>query len=211
MRYICIMNNQEHSTDTTEHHILLTALDLFLTQGIKKVTMDDVAHAAGITRVTIYRYYANKHDLVRAVFLHIVAGVVQARQAAESMTETALSTAPSDEIEAIADLIGGHLAALPPCDFPTRLDELRRLYPTIYQQYHDIRLAALEVIFERLFMAASIQRRLRPGLNQQIVKTFFIEAVAVMVESPRLLALGLSSNEVFQTVKAIFLYGILKG
>jgi TetR/AcrR family transcriptional regulator, cholesterol catabolism regulator len=205
------MNQREQAPDTTEHHILVTALDLFLTQGIKRISMDAVAHAAGLTRVTVYRYYGNKEELVQAVFRHIAAGVVQAREKAERLPANGLLGGLDDDIETVTDLIGSGLAALPPCDFPMRLDELRRLYPTIYREFHDTRLAALEVIFERLFTATSAHGRLRPDLNQQIVKTYFMEAVTTVVESPQLLALGLSPDEIFQTVKAIFLHGILKG
>jgi len=197
------MNDQTSHNDTTAQHILDTALNLFLTQGIKKATMDDVAHAAGITRVTVYRHYANKQDLVSAVFLHIAAGFEQAQAAIES--------GQVDDIEAIVDIIGAALGKLPACDFPARLDELNRTYPKVFQQFRDRRLAALEVIFERLFALAESQGRLRPDLNRAVVQTYFMETVVNVVESPRLLALGLSPDEIFQTVKSIFLYGVLKG
>ncbi len=197
------MNEQTNPNEPTAQHILETALDLFLTQGIKKVTMDDAAHAAGITRVTVYRHYANKQDLVSAVFSHIAAGFEQARDAVESEQ--------NQDIEAIVDIIGAALGKLPPCDFPARLDELNRAYPAVFQQFRDTRLAALNVIFERLFALAESQGRLRPNLNRAVVQTYFMETVVNVVESQRLIALGLSPDEIFRTVKSIFLYGVLKG
>lgn len=197
------MNEQTNPNEPTAQHILETALDLFLTQGIKKVTMDDAAHAAGITRVTVYRHYANKKDLVSAVFLHIAAGFEQAREAVENEQ--------NQDIEAIVDIIGTALGKLPPCDFPARLDELNRAYPAVFRQFRDTRLAALNVIFERLFALAETQGRLRPDLNRTVVQTYFMETVVNVVESQRLIALGLSPDEIFRTVKLIFLYGVLKG
>jgi AcrR family transcriptional regulator len=197
------MNKQANEPDTTAAHILNIALHLYLTQGIKKVTMADVAEAAGITRVTVYRHYANKQVLVQAVFQHIADGFEQARQQVEHT--------PDVEIEAIVDMIGASLASLPPCDFPARLDELARSYPTIARRFRESRLSALTVIFERLFALAEAQGRLRPGLSRQVVQTYFMETVVNVVESPRLLALGLSPNDIFQTVKSIFLYRVLKG
>ena len=197
------MTEQINQTDATAQHILATALHLFLTQSIKKVTMDDVAYAAGITRVTVYRHYANKQALVAVVFVQIAAGFEQARQTVESDQ--------CDDVETIVDIIGAALAALPGCDFPARLDELSRAYPAVYQQFRATRLAALEVIFERLFALLENQGRLRPGLQRAVVQTYFMETVANVIESPRLIALGLSPDEIFQTVKLIFLHGILKG
>lgn len=44
--------------------ILKTAIDLFLNYGFKSVTMDDIANSQGISKKTIYQYFANKTVLV---------------------------------------------------------------------------------------------------------------------------------------------------
>jgi AcrR family transcriptional regulator len=47
--------------------ILLKARDLMLQSGLRQVTMDDLAHQLGISKKTIYLYYKDKDDLVKAV------------------------------------------------------------------------------------------------------------------------------------------------
>src|ERR1700727_2980922 len=44
---------------TTPQHITDIAIDLFTTHGFAEVSVDDVAHAAGISRRTLFRYYAS--------------------------------------------------------------------------------------------------------------------------------------------------------
>src|SRR4030043_1141921 len=56
---------------TTRQRILLAARDLLATRGIRRVSMDEVAQAAGVTRVTVYRYFGDRETLVRAAFLHL--------------------------------------------------------------------------------------------------------------------------------------------
>lgn len=187
---------------TTEQHILIAARDLLLTQGIKKVSMDDIAVAAGLTRVTVYRYYGSKKDLVAAAFADVARGIQQARHAVEAEGHL--------DIDTVLDLIGDSLASLPPCPFSERLDELRRAYPDIYQSFHEARHAALEVIFNGLFAQAEHEDRLHPNLNRELVQLYFMESVVTMLESPRLTALNLSAAEMFEAVKSLFLYGILK-
>ena len=53
--------------DTAARSILDAALVEFDRHGIRKVTLDDVARRAGVSRTTIYRRFANRDELVAAV------------------------------------------------------------------------------------------------------------------------------------------------
>jgi len=46
--------------------ILEKAGEMFLNYGFKSITMDDIANEIGISKKTIYKYFANKVDLVDA-------------------------------------------------------------------------------------------------------------------------------------------------
>lgn len=48
---------------TNQDRITAIALDLFDTRGFDEVSVDDVAHAAGIARRTLFRYYASKNAI----------------------------------------------------------------------------------------------------------------------------------------------------
>jgi len=48
---------------TTQDHITAVALDLFASRGFDDVSVDDVAHAAGIARRTLFRYYPTKNAI----------------------------------------------------------------------------------------------------------------------------------------------------
>lgn len=53
--------------------IIRSALDLFLEQGYAATGMDAVASLAGVTKQTVYRYYASKEKLFTAVMAKIQA------------------------------------------------------------------------------------------------------------------------------------------
>jgi len=60
------------SDDLTAQRVLDAAarqLELF---GIQRTTMEDVARRAGVSRVTVYRHFTNKDELVEAVVLQEV-------------------------------------------------------------------------------------------------------------------------------------------
>jgi TetR/AcrR family transcriptional regulator, cholesterol catabolism regulator len=48
------------------------AHDLFMQYGVRSVTMDDIAAALGISKKTLYQFYADKDELVEAVMGDII-------------------------------------------------------------------------------------------------------------------------------------------
>ena len=184
----------------TSERIILSAYQLFMQQGIKKTSMSEIAEQAGVTRITAYRYFDDKAALVQAAFMHPISIFQQAQ-------ETIIQQ-PGQNVASYLDIIGLGLAALPQGDLPTRLEELKILYPEIAQEFHSTRLKVVKNIFDRLFEAANQQGLLREGVNQKIVQVVFMEAVTNALENPQLHAMGLTPNQIFQTVKSIFLYGI---
>ncbi len=63
-------------------HILDTAARLFAEQGVDGPGMDAVARAAGCSRATLYRYFANRHEL-QVAFARREAEAILAEVAAE--------------------------------------------------------------------------------------------------------------------------------
>jgi TetR/AcrR family transcriptional repressor of uid operon len=57
---------------TTDDLILDAAEDCFVTVGVRGTTMDAIAAAAGVSRITVYRRIGNRDQIVLAVLLRIV-------------------------------------------------------------------------------------------------------------------------------------------
>ena len=58
-----------NSSDEVGTTILDAALDEFQKYGLRRTTVEDVARVAGVARITIYRRFPTKDDLVRAVLV----------------------------------------------------------------------------------------------------------------------------------------------
>ncbi|MBM7566198.1 TetR/AcrR family transcriptional regulator [Paenibacillus sacheonensis] len=56
--------------DTKKLHVVATALKVFFKYGYKRVSMNDIAEAAGISRAGLYLYFKSKEDIFNAAIVH---------------------------------------------------------------------------------------------------------------------------------------------
>lgn len=188
--------------DQTREKILLSALTLFSERGISQTSVNEVAYHAGVTRVTVYRHFPDKKELVLAAFLRV-------EQVFEKGLEE-LKQNPQANLETVLDQIGAGLSTLPPRDVFARADELKRLYPDVYSSVQKVRVATLNGIFEHLFAGPKRSGLLRPGLNRAIIQAVFWELVINLFDSPRFQSIGLSDAELYHAITDLLLHGVLK-
>jgi AcrR family transcriptional regulator len=90
--------------------VLDAAARLFAERGVESVTMDDIAHAAGVGKGTLYRRYADKGQLVLALMGSCVATLQ------DDLAHIDVSSPALDQLEAvlvrIVDWIEEHTAQL---------------------------------------------------------------------------------------------------
>ena len=190
------------ASDNTSGRILLSALECFLRQGVRKTNLTEVAFEAGVTRVTVYRCFGDKEGLVRAVCLQL-AGLF--RQAAE--------TAPDDSVLSVDQRLtrlGEELGQLPSGNLLARLEEIRRLYPNVYEEFRRVRQSAIDAIFEHALAVARREGVLREGLNPEVLRIIFWTSVVGLIENPALITSNVALAEICTTVTEVFRHGILK-
>jgi len=61
------MNGFERRKEQKKNSIRRVALELFKVYGFNKVSINDIAHKAGVSQVTIYNHFGSKQELVRDV------------------------------------------------------------------------------------------------------------------------------------------------
>lgn len=71
------MNGHERRRNNKIEVIKNTAFTLFNTYGIKKVSIDEIADKANVSKVTIYKYFESKEGLYREVVKMIFANMVR--------------------------------------------------------------------------------------------------------------------------------------
>jgi AcrR family transcriptional regulator len=106
-----------------KYKILETSNELFLNLGFKSVTMDEIASKLGVSKKTIYKYFANKTELVAAVteymFDTVSCGI-------DGICELKMN--PIEEIFSIKRFIMQHLKD----EKSSPQYQLQKYYPKIY-------------------------------------------------------------------------------
>ncbi len=89
--------------------IIAAALDVFMRYGFSRVTMDDIARAASLSRPLLYREFRNKADIYAAIAEKVLASALDAARSALSGTgeismrlSTALRVGILDPMSAIS-------------------------------------------------------------------------------------------------------------
>lgn len=70
------MDGFQKRTETKKQQIIAAAVDLFGRYGFKKVSVDEIAERADVSKVSIYSYFKNKQGLID----HLVAAVFRERK-----------------------------------------------------------------------------------------------------------------------------------
>jgi AcrR family transcriptional regulator len=125
--------------------ILDAAERLVFRTGARKLPLSDVASLAGVSRPTIYRYFASKEDLIDAM------GKRERRRFNTAMDEAMSGVVGVARLEAAVDVVASFVEAQP----PGRLLDLEPSFA------HDQMAAALPMLAEGL--VAVLQRCAREG------------------------------------------------
>ncbi|MDC8005933.1 TetR/AcrR family transcriptional regulator [Aureisphaera galaxeae] len=106
-----------------KNQIVQTATDLFLNQGFKSITMDDIAQTMSISKKTIYSHFANKEAIVAVVVDNIFEEVSHGIDCISD-----LKMNPIEEIYEIKKLVMHHMRN----EKTSPWYQLRKYYPKIH-------------------------------------------------------------------------------
>ncbi|NCW11619.1 MAG: TetR/AcrR family transcriptional regulator [Chitinophagia bacterium] len=135
-----------------ENRILWKARDLMLIHGVKHVTMDDLATQLGISKKTIYQFYKDKDNLVKAVVEvaleeHVYKHTKAQKEAENSVHEIFLML---EEMQAMFKSMN-----------PLAMSELAKYYPEAFLKIEQ---------FKNEFMLSIIKTNLIKGIEQGVYR-----------------------------------------
>ncbi len=159
-----------------KEHLLQTANTLFRAYGIRSVTMDDVARAAGMSKKTIYQHYADKSELVNDLM-----DFVLHTQRAEIEKQTATTTNAVAEILEVINCMQRMGANFNPILFY----DMQKYYPKVWLKFK---------AFKEEFIFEKVRKNLQLGVEQGLYrKNLHTDIIARM----RMEQVGIAMNPAF--------------
>jgi AcrR family transcriptional regulator len=181
--------------------VLEAARDLFLGRGFVRVTADEIAGRVGISKATLYKEFASKEEILRAVVRGFV-GEVSARVDALMHAE---GLGFADKLARLFALIVGSISRFGP-DF---IRDLRRTAPTVWTEVEQFRRDKINTNFKAILAAGREQGLFRGDIDEDFLMRMFVRLVEEFVNPAEILRSGRTPAETFGSVIKVFFQGIL--
>jgi AcrR family transcriptional regulator len=182
-----------------KERILLKAEEMFLQFGIRSVSMDDIANHLGMSKKTLYQYYADKDELVDAVIDGHISKIQTECLSCREQAKDAVH-----EIFLTMDHIMEELSNMN----PMLLYDLEKFHFRSYQRFKQYKDKFLAELIRKNIEWGIKDELYRPDINVDVMCKFRLECIMipfnVAVFPPGKYNLAALSEEIIQH----FVYGL---
>lgn len=134
--------------------------ELFLTAGIKSVTMDDIARHLGMSKKTIYQFFKDKNELVMAL--------VKKKLQEDEDQMCALISKSDNVIEEMINMMKCSEEIFSRIN-PIVIHDLQKYHPEAWQQFQDFKAGVIVRTLEELLTKGIKQGYIRPDIDVKIM------------------------------------------
>ncbi|GAO30905.1 TetR/AcrR family transcriptional regulator [Geofilum rubicundum] len=182
-----------------KQRILEGAGQLFIKEGIRRVTMDYIARKLGVSKRTIYELFTDKTELLKACLQHIM-------QENDARIEE-VQNKSSNVLEVVIGALVYGSKAIKEIS-PVYFEDLEVHYPVLWQEIVNYKREESYQDFQALVNRGIKEGYFREGLNVKLVATIFIEQMNAMSRKEVFPPDLFPAAEVFETLFLNFIRGI---
>lgn len=192
-----------------ESRILDVSYRLFLKQGYKNTTMDDISQELAMSKKTLYKYFPGKLELLGASFDLLKTKLsikVEALFENRHISFTA-------KLKSFLSIVAADLAPIN----PELLEDLRDHAPEIWIELQDYVRDSAYLRFQKLIEEGIEKGQVAPNINKTMIVLVYASAIQSLID-PKFLAqfpfemrekMNLNTSEIFDQTIQIIYQGIL--
>jgi len=179
--------------------IVKTGKELFWKYGIKRVTVEEVCEEAGVSKMTFYKYFENKLDLVKFILETIIDESIR-----EYRDIMQLDIPFKEKVKKTLDL---KLKGTTGISEEFYNDYIRNTNPEMVQFLHYHTQKSLELIMED-YIKAQKEGYIRSDMKPAFI-LYFLNHMFDMIKDPKLEGMYGNTQELIMEMTSFFFYGIL--
>lgn len=147
---------------------------MFIRFGIRSVSMDDIAAQLGMSKKTLYQYYADKEELVDAV----VSGMV-AQNKQRCSHESAIAENAVHEVMMAFDMATEMFSNMN----PAVLFDLEKYHPEVFKKFRQFKYGFLKEIISDNLKRGIEEELYRPEINIDVITRLRLETLLLPFNS----------------------------
>ncbi len=194
---------------STESKVLSTAYELFLRQGYKNTTMDEIALSLGMSKKTLYKFHPGKKELLEASFEMFKTKMTSK---IEALSDNPYIPYPL-KLKSTMTTVSGYMAPISPEFF----EDLRELVPEAWEDLRNYINESAYVRFHKLLSQGVEEGFIDPKMNIGMVVIMYAAAVQSLLDPkfvnqfPEVLRkeIAMSPSEIYDQAVSIIYMGIL--
>ncbi|HJT19290.1 MAG TPA: TetR/AcrR family transcriptional regulator [Nitrospira sp.] len=173
----------------------------FFAHGFRGVTMDDLSKELGMSKKTLYGWFASKTALIEAVLL------AKFRHVDRDLSEITAGAA-TDCVGALQRLLAcvqGHMGEIQ----PPFVRDIRRESPELFAIVETRRRDIIQRHFGKVFLEGRKAGLLREDIPPRLAIEILLGAVQAVMNPPMMEALGLTPKNGFSAISRVVLEGLM--
>lgn len=179
-----------------EQHIISEAIKVFMTYGIKSVTMDDIARHLRMSKKTLYQFVSDKNDLVKKCLDH---DCQVTEKTIDNILEKGLNAI--EENFEISKNIVDDLKNIHPSIFY----DLEKYYPEAWNTMHELRHEFVAEVMEKNMERGINEGLYREDLDVKIITRLWVARLNIIFD-PNFFAMG--EFELAEVYRQMFLHHV---
>jgi AcrR family transcriptional regulator len=182
-------------------NVIETSRELFFQYGFSKVTTDEIAAAAGISKKTLYQYFESKESLFWEV-------MSQAMQEVKDRVEEVMTDEGLDFATKLRRIIELRAEQLNRIKQPLVLD-VQRSFPALWKRVEELRRTELEAHLDRLVDQGVREGVFRPDIDKRMLEMVYMSAITGIINPERLSRIPYTAEEATDAIMRIVFTGVL--
>ncbi len=181
--------------------ITQAAMEHFVKFGYSKATMDEIAESLGMSKKTLYQYFASKQELLQAI-------IANAMHTCDTFCESVICNQTMDFSEKLRQMLtffsrmNGNMSR-------HLVEDLRKHIPETWKQIKEWRQVRIAEQFGQVIEEGMAKGALRRDMDAKLVTMIYLGFIESMLNPDVLSELPYEAPQVFESVWKIFFEGML--